>query len=261
MLLIHIPWGSPSLPPPPQSLPLDILGGSHLSPGPREIPPRGGSGHCGVGVAGWGAPTVRPADRCHFLLGFRASGRSAPCLWPHLGSEGGQTCQPPSPSPQIWTPEDLPPQIQLSPGGQAAPCPPEDETQAEAGGGPGIRTAPGPEGVARGAEPGGEDGEPPRRRSFPRRWAVCDWAPRGWGGAPGASAWSAGPGASCSARPGGTAPGRLPWRVPEGTGRGRGRVSGPAPAPPRSGAARDAGRRAAGPELPAAPRSCMLRTR
>ena len=53
---------------------LGMLGFSHPSLG-RKRPWLGGSGGGGVGRAGWGAPTVRLADRCHFLFGFRASGR------------------------------------------------------------------------------------------------------------------------------------------------------------------------------------------
>ena len=79
----------------PPSLPLGILGFSHPSLG-RERPWLGGSGGGGVGRAGWGAPTVRLADRCHFLLGFRASGRGCTSLCPHLGSERTRVTRPPT---------------------------------------------------------------------------------------------------------------------------------------------------------------------
>lgn len=79
----------------PPSPRLGILGFSHPSLG-REHPWLGGSGNGGVRRAGWGAPTVRLADRCHFLLGFRASGRGGvPAVAPTsaqrgLGSPGPQ---------------------------------------------------------------------------------------------------------------------------------------------------------------------------
>lgn len=46
-------------------------------------------------MAGWGAPTVRPADRCHFLLGFRASGRSAPAFGRTSALRGARPAGPP----------------------------------------------------------------------------------------------------------------------------------------------------------------------
>lgn len=82
--------------------PLGILGSSYPSLG-REHPWLGGSGDGGVGGAGWGAPTVRLADRCHFLLGFRASGRGCPSLCPHLGSERTRPTRLPTPSLRLGT--------------------------------------------------------------------------------------------------------------------------------------------------------------
>ena len=98
----------------PPSLPLGILGSSYPSLG-REHPWLGGSGDGGVGGAGWGAPTVRLADRCHFLLGFCASGRGCPSLCPHLGSERTRPTRLPTPSHRGIR------QIELNPRGEAAP--------------------------------------------------------------------------------------------------------------------------------------------
>lgn len=176
------------------SPPLGILGDSLLSLGPRD-PARRGSRHCGVGGTGWGAPTVRPADRCHFLLGFRASGE-CPGVGPRLGSCGG--ARPASPlafSPNLDA-RGTPSPIQLSPGERQLRVIPKDETPAEAGRGPGIRAAPGPECAAPGAGPGVRMGRP--HGSAPSLGGVCDWAPGGCGSAPGASAERAEPGASSS---------------------------------------------------------------
>lgn len=94
-------------------------------------------------------------------------------------------------------------------------------------------------------------------------------SPRGKGSARAPAGLRPGPGALRRARGlprASFSPSHLGWALgaarvagPEGTGRGGGECPGPAPAPPRSGAARDAGRRrVARPGLPAAPRSCKL---
>lgn len=73
--------------------------------------------------AGRRTPTVRLADRCHFLLGFRASRRGAPCLCP-IPALRGQSCQSPSLLPKSGRAEEVTPHIQLSrERGRSAPSP------------------------------------------------------------------------------------------------------------------------------------------
>lgn len=44
-------------------------------------------------------PSVKLADRCHFLLGFRASGRGAPAFAPTSALRGRDLPAPPPPPP------------------------------------------------------------------------------------------------------------------------------------------------------------------
>lgn len=90
----------------PPSPPLGILGSSHRSLG-REHPWLGGSRDGGVGGAGWGAPTVRLVDRCHFLLGFRASGRGVSQPLPPPRLREGKTHQAPNPLPKARRTEEF----------------------------------------------------------------------------------------------------------------------------------------------------------
>lgn len=151
MLRIHIPCGSRTV------APSRHPGGPPSEPGP-EIP-SGGSRRWVGGGTGWGAPTVRPADRCHFLLGFLASGRRAlPLAPPRLLR--GQDLPAPEPSPPNLDARGTPSRIQLSPGERQLCVIPKDETPAEAGRGPEIRVAPGRECAAPGAGPGVKMGSP-----------------------------------------------------------------------------------------------------
>lgn len=194
----------------PQHLRSPASWGLPPEPGPRA-PQRGGSRGCVAGGAGCGAPSVRLGDRRRLLLRFRASGRSAPVVVP-TSALRGQSCQLLSPVPKSGHAEEPLPQTQLLPGETQLRANPEDDTQAETRGGPGLRAAPGRGEAAVGA---GRTG--------------CAWGRPGVGRGPGHRGLRALESAPAGPRRRG--PGAAPAAGPRGAGAGRGRVSGPRPGP------------------------------